>query len=71
MRALHTIDALLENARVAEVHAPVAIEVVHAAVAVVVNEDVGGVAVHVPAQGRAAARITAGHVVARRPEVRS
>src|SRR6187431_1573878 len=53
-----------EDLRVLGVHLPVAVEVVGLAVTVVVDVDVGRVAVHVAAQVGAAARVAAALVVA-------
>ena len=68
VRALHLLDRLQDHLRVARVDAPVAIEIVHPPVAVVVHEHVRGVAVHVPALPRAPAALAAPRVVLRRAE---
>ena len=62
------VDRGKNDLGVLDVQLAVVVEVVHPAVAIVVDEDVGRVAVHVSAERRAAARITAADVVLRRTE---
>src|SRR4030095_106358 len=64
--ALHTIDCGEDHLAVPDIELPVVVEVVHPAIAVVIDEDVGRVAVHMATQRRAPAWISARHVVLRR-----
>src|SRR3954463_6316339 len=65
---LDAIDRILDDFGICNIHAPVMIQVVHLAVAIVVDEDVVGIAVHVAAEGGAAPRIPSPGVVLRRSE---
>src|SRR5262249_23281105 len=66
--SLHAIGRLLNDFGVARIDASVMVEVIHRAVAVVVDEDVRRVAVHVAAQVRATGGVAAVHVVSRGTE---
>src|SRR5687768_17429708 len=62
------VGGLLYHPGVANVHLSVAIQVIHVAVSVVVDEDVGCVTIHMAAQGGASTRVPAAHVVLWRAE---
>ena len=68
MLSLDTFNSLRQHFGIAGIHPAVAIDVVHAAVSIVVHEHVGGIAIHVTAQIRSPTRISATVVVARRAE---
>ncbi len=53
MLSLNLLDSAIDDVRIAEVHVPVAIQVIHAAVAIGVDDDVRGIAVLVAAGVRA------------------
>src|SRR3954470_13061413 len=65
---LDAIHRILNDFGICNIHAPVMIQVVHLPVAVVVDEDVVGVAIHMAAQSSASARVPATGVVLRRSE---
>src|SRR4030095_772064 len=65
---LHPLHGGGEHFRVLGVDAAVAVDVVHAPVAVVVHEHVRGIPVHVPAQVGPALGVAPAHVVARGAE---
>jgi len=64
VRTLDSVHCFLDHCRVARRDAPVAIEVVHATARIVVQENIGGVAVHVPAECGTARGVAAGLIVA-------
>ena len=68
MCPLDAVDGILNDLGICNIHAPVVIQVVHLAVAVVVDEDVVGVPVHVAAQSCASAGVSPASVVLRGPE---
>ena len=68
MHLLHPLDGAQNHARIARVDSAVAIQIVHPAVAVVVDEHVGRITVHVSAQLRAAAGTPAVAIVPGRAE---
>src|SRR6476661_11157712 len=61
--ALHALYCGEDYARIGKIHATVAIQVVHPAIAIVIDDHVGGVTELMPAVARAAALIAEGHVV--------
>src|ERR1700694_2694083 len=65
---LDAVDGILDHFGICNIHAPVMIQVVHLPIAVVIDEDVIGIPIHMTAQGRAPPRVAASGVVLRGSE---
>src|SRR5688500_16611032 len=63
MFAFDTVNGGLDDLAVSDVYLAVTVEVVHPTVPIIVDEDVGGISVHVATQTRASACVAAARVV--------
>src|SRR6266542_2868730 len=66
--ALHALNRGQNHTRIRKTYASVAVQVIHSAVAVVVDNDVGSIAELVPAVASPSALVAKCEVVLRRPE---
>jgi hypothetical protein len=65
---LDTVDGILNNLGICNIHAPVVIQVVHLPVAVIIDEDVVGISVHMAAEGCPASGVASARIVLGCPE---
>ena len=70
MRAFHSVYRGLDNSHVGHIHTPIVIEIIHATVAVCIDDHVNRIAILMPALACSAAGIAEREVVRRRPETR-